>query len=97
MPDTAPELAYWVMTGVIAGLLSLITVMVAIIGYLLKSGFDKLMARIDSMQTIEQSTAQLLGETRSACEERHLRIDRDLSELKTTVYRRRQGDTELVA
>ena len=83
MPDTTPELAWWVMTGVIAGLLSLINLMVAIIGYLLKSGFEKLANKIDAMQDNEAATQRQLAETRATCEERHKRLDYEILGMKS--------------
>jgi len=105
MPENTPELAWWVMTGAIAGLLSLLTILVAIIGYLLKSGFEKLLViieqmadKIDAMQDAEAATKMQVAETRATCEERHRAIDRDIAEIKATAFCRRKNDAgELTA
>jgi hypothetical protein len=89
MPQTTPELAWWVMTGAIAGLLSLLTVGVAVIGYLIKSGneqqrsgFDRLLDKFDALQTQEYSTATTVAANKAECEERHKRIDAEMAILR---------------
>jgi len=71
MPTSTPELAWWVMTGAIAGLLSLITLMVGALTYLAKAGFDRVISRLDTMQTREAVTEKTLAEHIARCEERH--------------------------
>jgi hypothetical protein len=89
MPTTTPELAWWVMTGAIAALLSLITLMVAIIGYLIKSGFERLYTRFDSLQDSEALTKQDVAVTKqdisdhkTNCKERHEKLELELATLK---------------
>jgi len=71
MPTTTPELAWWVMTGAIAGLLSLITLMVGALTYLAKAGFDRVINLLDTLQTKEAVTEKTLAEHIARCEERH--------------------------
>lgn len=71
MPQTTPELAWWVMTGAIAGLLSLITLMVGALTYFAKSAFDRIIMLLDSLQSKEAEIERRLGEQIARCEERH--------------------------
>jgi hypothetical protein len=71
MPQNTPELAWWVMTGAIAGLLSLITLMVGALTYFAKSAFDRIIALLDSLQSKEAETERRLYEQIARCEERH--------------------------
>ncbi len=71
MPTTTPELAWWVMTGAIAGLLSLITLMVGALTYFAKSAFDRIITLLDSLQSKEADTERRLAEHVARCDERH--------------------------
>lgn len=81
-PTSTQDLAWWVMTGAIAALLSLITLMVAIIGYLLKTGFDRLTGKIDALQSDETKTAKDVSAHIAQCEERHKRLDYEIATMK---------------
>jgi len=78
MPQNTPELAWWVMTGAMIGLLSLVTCGVGIIGYLIKTGNDdqkaglgRLADKIDEMQAHSATTDITLAKHIAACMERH--------------------------
>ncbi len=82
MPTTTPELAWWVMTGAIAGLLSLLTMTTLAIAYFLKTGLDRVVARLDDQQVQGQTNAVDVAEHKAACRVMHERLDIEFAELK---------------
>jgi hypothetical protein len=82
MPLSTVDLAWWVMTGAIAALLSLITLMVGVIGYLLKTGFDRMASKFDEIQHIGIQTREDVAVHKAACKERHERLDFEIVELR---------------
>jgi len=89
MPQNTPELAWWVMTGTITGLLSLVACGVGIIGWLIKSGneqqradFGRLLSKFEELQVKEQATATAVTANKAECEERHRRLDAEIAALR---------------
>jgi hypothetical protein len=92
MPETTPEISWWIMTGAIAALLSLLTMGVAIIGYLLsklleliKEAFQQLFAKIDRIQEREALRDKEDAEHRAVCLERHKALDDTIGTIKQQI------------